>query len=84
MTPLEIFGAMVLRSYQEYDYGDLDGADLHEMCEKSGVTVREPYSIEKHGEYMRDEWGSEEGDEITVPAPGVSDAVAAAHRGYGR
>ena len=79
MTPLEKFGAMVLRNWREHDWMDIDGGDLHEMAEKSGVTVIEPYSIEKHGEYMRDEWGTEEGDDISVDAPGVSDTVDAAH-----
>ena len=79
MTPLERFGALVLLEWQEHDGMDLDGSGIQDMAEKARVIVLVPYSIEKHGEYMRDELGMEEGDEISVMAPGVSDAVDAAH-----
>ena len=79
MTPLEKFGAMVLRNWNEHDSMDIDGGDIQDMAEKSGVIVLEPYSVEKHGEYMRDAWDTDEGWDINVMAPGVMETVRAAH-----
>ena len=79
MTPLERFGAMVLRDWNEHDCMDVDGSDIQDMADKAGVIVLEPYNVKKHGDYMGEAWGTEEGEEIHVMAPGVSEIVDAAH-----
>lgn len=80
ISQLAHLGAMVLRDWHEHDCMDVEGCDIQAMAEKAGVIELVPYSIEKHGEYMRDAWDTEEGDSINSWAAGVADAIDHFHR----
>jgi len=80
MTPLEKFGAMVLRSWNKSGCSDVGADEIRSLAADSGVLIIEPYSVEKHGEYMRDDWGFEEGWDVNFLAPGIAEAVDAAHQ----
>lgn len=84
MTPLEKFGARVLRMWFDHDFMEVDGADLEQIALDTGVVFTTPYRIDEHGPGMHDEWDVQEGDLINRIEVGVRKLIEQAHDKEGK
>lgn len=60
------FGRALYDYWKEHECCDIDGMDVQEALESHGIVRPVPYQVAEHGEYLRDAWDYEEGDEILV------------------